>query len=209
MTRRERIPLKERPVDIAILVFFWVNITFITYIVDVEQLVIADPYNFEYPLWPPPPFVDLVHWWGENYDPVLMARPAWWRATIWIDSLFFGPFYVVAIYAFTKGKDWIRVPSFIYASVMLTNVTIILFEEFAGSYPTPRPGIVFLANLAWLTFPMIIIARMWLAGTHPFTREVDRDEGEASSSGGKSSTSGESAPGDAEPSSTDAEATSS
>jgi len=57
------------------------------------------------------------------FDPVLLARPAWWKATIWIDAVLFGPFYALAIYAYARGKDWIRLPSVIWASVMLTNVT--------------------------------------------------------------------------------------
>ncbi len=166
------IPLRERPGDIAILVFFFINILFITYIVDVEQLVIADPANFKYPFWPLPCMVDLVHWYGNNFDPVLIARPAWWRMTIWIDSLFFGPFYAVAIYAYIKGKSWIRIPSIIYASVMITNVTIILGEEFMGSHPTPSPLFVFMLNLPWLSFPLFIIYRMW-RDERPFLRKVD------------------------------------
>ena len=44
-----------------------------------EQLVIADPYDFEYPSWPPRFMVDAVHWWGRTFDPLLMARPTWWK----------------------------------------------------------------------------------------------------------------------------------
>ncbi len=99
---RQIIPLSKRPGDIAILAFFLVNILFITYIVDLEQLVIADPAHFTYPIWPPPAAVDIIHWWGRTFDPVLLARPAWWKVTIWIDALFFGPFYIVAIYAYIK-----------------------------------------------------------------------------------------------------------
>lgn len=101
----KQIPLKKRPVDIALVIFFIINFIFITYMIDIEQLVIADASSFQYPVWPPRWLVDLVHWYGKNFDPVLMARPAWWRATIWIDSLFFGPFYLVAIYAFIKRKE--------------------------------------------------------------------------------------------------------
>jgi hypothetical protein len=46
---RQIIPLSKRPGDIAILAFFLVNILFITYIVDLEQLVIADPEPFTMP----------------------------------------------------------------------------------------------------------------------------------------------------------------
>jgi hypothetical protein len=152
-------------------VFFFVNILFITYIVDLEQLVIPDTANFTYPLWPPRAAVDLIHWWGETFDPVLMARPAWWKTTIWIDSLFFGPFYIVAIYAYIKGKEWIRIPSIIYGSTLVTIVLIILSEERYGVHATPQFPIVLLFNLPWLLFPIYVIIRMWRA-PHPFTREA-------------------------------------
>lgn len=166
---REPIPLKERPKDIAILSFFWLNILFITYLVDLEQLVIPDTSNFSYPIWPPRPVVDMAHWFGNTYDHLLMARPVWWRMTIWIDALFFGPFYVVAIYAYTKGRDWIRIPSVVYASVILTNVTIIMGEEFFGPHASPERAMVVFANGAWIAFPIFILVRMWSA-EHPFTR---------------------------------------
>ena len=160
-------PISKRPFDIAIVIFFIINLLFITYIVDLEQLVIADPDHFDYPTWPPSKFVDLVHWYGRNFDPVLMARPAWWRATIWIDSLLFGPFYVFAIYAYVKGRNWIRFGSIIWASVMLTNVTIILFEEVNGEHASPQLMRVFLSNAAWVIFPLIVLYRMWRS-VHPF-----------------------------------------
>ena len=68
---------------------------------------------------------------------------------IWIDSLFFGPFYAVALYAYAKGRDFIRLPSIIWASVMMTNVTIILAEELWGMLgredrpQMPWPGVSF------------------------------------------------------------------
>jgi hypothetical protein len=90
---RETIPLSERKIDVVFIAFWILNLTLITYIVDLEQIVIDDPADFEYPIWPPGPLVDMVHWWGTTFDPVQYARPPWWRATIWIDALLFGPFY--------------------------------------------------------------------------------------------------------------------
>ena len=107
------IPLSKRKIDWIPLGFFIINISFITYIVDIEQIIISNPFNFEYPIWPPKIFVDLVHWWGKNFDPVLMERPIWWKVTIWWDSLLFGPYYAFAIYAFIRGREWIRIPSII------------------------------------------------------------------------------------------------
>jgi len=166
---RSAIPLSQRPADIALVVFFAFNVLCITYMQGFEQLVIADPNDFAYPVWPPRPVVDLVHWWGRNFDPLLMARPTWWKAIIAIDVVCFGPFYVCAVYAFTKGKEWIRIPAVMWASVMLTMVIVISAEELAGSHATARPGIVLLANGPWAAFPLLVLYR--LAGRpHPFTR---------------------------------------
>lgn len=165
---RAVIPLSKRPFDIACVVFFFINLTFITYIVDLEQLVIADARNFQYPIWPPRPLVDLVHNYGNTFDPLQIARPVWWKATIWIDAVLFGPFYAFALYAWVKGKDWIRLPAIIWSSVMMTNVTIIMSEEIWGPHASPRIVIVTLLNAPWFLFPVGVIARMWKT-EHPFT----------------------------------------
>jgi len=169
---RKVIPLKQRPLDIVILVFFWINLLLITYMIDIEQVVISDVNQFDYPLWPPAFMVDLIHWWGNTFDPTLMAREPWYRATIWIDQIFFGPYYIFAIYAFTKGKEWIRIPSIVYASMLMTNVIIILWEEALGQNATDHFAMVFMANASWIIFPLIIIYR-FRNNPHPFTREID------------------------------------
>lgn len=170
---RETVPLRERRGDWLFLGFFLLNATFITYVVDLEQLVIADPARFDPPLWPPAPLVDLVHWWGNTFDPLLIARPAFWRMTIWIDVLFFGPYYLAALYAFVRGRDWIRVPALVWSGTMLANVLIILMEERFGEHATPHFGVVLLANASWLLMPLATIWRM--RRDHPFTRPVAAD----------------------------------
>ncbi len=164
----EPIPLSQRPGDIALVAFFSINVLGITYMQGLEQLVIADPNHFEYPVWPPRFMVDAVHWWGRNYDPLLMARPTWWRVIIAIDVTFFGPFYICAVYAFTKGGEWIRIPSILWAAVMLTMVAVILGEEMFGEHATPELAIVLFANALWGLFPIFVLYRM-ISRPHPFT----------------------------------------
>ena len=48
--------------------------------------------------------------------------------------MIFGPFYAVAIYAYARGREWIRLPSVLWAGMMLANVTIILFDELLGAH---------------------------------------------------------------------------
>jgi hypothetical protein len=156
----EATPLAHRPVDIVFIAFWAVNLGFITYMIDIEQLVIPDPAHFAYPIWPPRFAVDAIHWWARSFDPVVWAREPWYRATIWLDALLFGPFYLSALVAFWRGRSWIRIPCFVWAGMMLAVVSIILFEELWGKTPTATPLIVLGANLPWLLFPLAVVARM-------------------------------------------------
>jgi hypothetical protein len=153
--------LLRRPLDLALVVFFLVNVFVITYQVDLEQLVIADPANFTYPLWPPRFSVDAVHWWGQNFDPVLLRRPVWWKVTIWMDVLLYGPFYVVAVYALLRDRPWIRTPMVLWSGLMLMGVAVIMGEEMFGPYRTPAPLIIWLANAPWIVFPLLALWRAW------------------------------------------------
>ena len=153
-------PLSRRPYDIVFIAFWAINLGFVTYMIDVEQLVIPDPAHFTYPIWPPRLAVDAIHWWARSFDPVVWARAPWYRATIWMDSLLFGPYYLAAIVAFWTGRNWIRIPSFVWAGMMIAIVAIILFEELWGMTPTASPGLVVLVNLPWVLFPLAVIRRM-------------------------------------------------
>jgi hypothetical protein len=166
------IRLRNRRTDLIFIAFFVVNLGFITYFFDIEQITVPNAIHMSaYPAWPPGPIVDLVHWYGRQWDPLLMARPAFFRMTIWIDVVVFGPFYAFAIYAFVRGREWIRVPALVWSGVMMANVGIILFEERFGQFATPHFGMVLAANLAWFLLPVAVIAR--LVRDHPFTRAVD------------------------------------
>jgi hypothetical protein len=166
-------PLRRRPLDWLFVGFFLTNLGFITYIVDLEQVVIADPSHFSHPIWPPAPLVDLIHWYGRHYDPLLMARPPFWRMTIWIDVLLFGPFYLAALIAFIKGHNWIKTPAHVWAGMMMANVLILLMEERSGQWATPHWWLVLALNLPWLLMPLAVIAR--LRGPDPFGPPKGRD----------------------------------
>ena len=63
---RQVIPLGRRPLDVALVLFFLVNLTFTTYVVSLEQVVISDPFHFTPPAWPPVSLLALVHWWERS-----------------------------------------------------------------------------------------------------------------------------------------------
>ncbi len=165
---RRPIPLSRRPLDVALLAFFAVNLFFISYVVSLEQIVIADPAHFTQPVWPPAAALRLIHWYERTWDPLLLARPAWYRATIWLDVCVFGPFYAAALFAYARGRDWIRTPSILWAAMMFTNVFIILFDEVKGVHAAPNPWATIGSNAAWLLVPFLVLWRV-TRSHHPFT----------------------------------------
>jgi hypothetical protein len=160
------IPFRQRRLDWLFVGFFIINLFFITYVVDLEQLVIDNPFQYQQPAWPPPVMLKVIHSYGTTFDPLLMARPVWWKQTIWLDVVFYGPFYAFAIYAFLRGREWIRIPALFYSGMMFADVFIILGEEIAGPHATPHLGIIMALNLPWLLIPLILTARLW--HEHPF-----------------------------------------
>ena len=173
---RRPISLKRRPLDIGLLIFFVFNLLFVTYVVSLEQIVIDTPFAYAPPAWPPQFMLTVIHWWEKTFDPLLWARPAWYRATVWLDVLAFGPYYAVAVYAFLRGRDWIRIPSIIWASIMSANVFIILFDELRGTHASPHPVAVVLVRAAWLLAPLLVGWRV-LRKQYPFTEEIASPSG--------------------------------
>ena len=49
-----------------------------------------------------------------------------------LSAFLFGPFYVVLVYSFIKGKNWIRPFALVYAGMIIESMIVILFAEFVG-----------------------------------------------------------------------------
>ena len=89
-----------------------------------------------------------------------MARPPFWMVTIWVDVLFFGPFYAFGIYAFINKKNWIRDVSIIWSTALIINVLCILSEEIWGIHAANDLPFVLAVNMPWLFFPIFNMVRM-------------------------------------------------
>ena len=119
------------------------------------------PTSLHTPIWPPQPCVRAVHWWGGYADPLVMARPVWFQVAIWLEVFVQAPFYVLAIYAFARQRNWIRIPAIVYATVLLTIMPIVLGEQYYGEHATPKPLLVTAVYSAYVVMPLLIIARVW------------------------------------------------
>ncbi|OQR95103.1 hypothetical protein ACHHYP_00389 [Achlya hypogyna] len=119
--------------------------------------------------WPPPFLVRALHQWGDDFDPLLNARPLWFKVCFGLEMTLQVPYYIVAIYAFTKGCEWIRLPTVIYASMSLTTMisfsransshAIVLVEQFYGEFATPAPLVILASYLPFAFAPAAFLYR--------------------------------------------------
>jgi hypothetical protein len=154
--------------DLLPLVFFAANVFYTIPFIDLEQVLLADPSERATAVWPPEGAIDRVHGYGERYDPLVMARPLWYRATLAWQVVLFWPFYAAALWAFARGRDWIRRPGLVWAGSQVTIVMLPTVHQLIGPLATEHPEVVLTLYLPWIVVPIVVLARLWRS-EHPFT----------------------------------------
>lgn len=120
------IPLRERRLDLFFIVVF-AAFAFTSFFADRVNALAA-------------PAADSGWFWARavydlyavGNDPLLIANPVWLRTMCALSAFVFGPFYLVLVYAFIRGRNWVRPFAFIYAGMIVESLIVILAVEFAG-----------------------------------------------------------------------------
>ena len=104
-------------------------------------------------------------------DDLFAMQPGFMRVRTALSAFVYGPFYLVLVYAFVRGANWIRLPGLLYVGSMVLGVAEHLIWEFALGNP-PRELATFLAfTLPYGVVPLLLAARLW--NPHPFGERVD------------------------------------
>lgn len=112
------------------------------------------------------------YWYAATADPLFMNPPVWMRFVTGLSAFVYGPFYLLLVYCLLKGKNWIQLPSVIYATMIISITGIIVFGvEFFGEpqYRTPNALKFLFFNLPYVILPMLLLIRM--RKPLPFTRK--------------------------------------
>jgi hypothetical protein len=173
------IPLRERPRDWFFIVMFAIFAS-TSFLIDTANLVgRPNPHSGN-------PMARLVYAQVGGFDPVLIANPRFVQVTVgFVSALLFGVFYFVLIYAFVRGREWIRLPVIFYAGMIVMGTGLYLAVGALGDAPlfalTCGPGSGFdykspnvlkssAVNVPYPLVALLLVARMWRA--HPFTRRA-------------------------------------
>jgi EXPERA (EXPanded EBP superfamily) len=101
-------------------------------------------------------------WYAEvSADHFFSAEHQYVRVNTGISGLIYGPFYLVLVYAFVKGKNWIRTPAFIYVGAMLHGLTEYCVWEYWIGPPPGEPLIFWAFTAPYGLIPLLLAVRMW------------------------------------------------
>jgi hypothetical protein len=110
------------------------------------------------------------YWYAAGTDPYFLSHPIHLRIQTFLSGFVFGPFYLLLVYAFVAGKDWIRLPAFFYTAAMLYGMVVFLGSEFLGGLPPTNLPKFLGFNLPYLIVPLALVYR--LRREHPFSQAM-------------------------------------
>ena len=85
-------------------------------------------------------FANSNYWYAHDDDPLFMHPPTWMRIVTGLSAFVYMPFYIVLVAALARGRNWIQLPSVIYATTiaMITGVVVFGVEFFGSRSSRPR-----------------------------------------------------------------------
>jgi len=132
------------------------------------------------------PMARFIYDFATGIDPVLIANPRFVQLTVgFVSALLYGVFYLVLIYAFVRGREWIRLPAIFYAGMIVMSGGLYLAVGVLGDaplfalacgpdsgfdYKSPNALQSFAVNGPYPLVALLLVARMWRE--HPFTRRA-------------------------------------
>ena len=125
-------------------------------------------------LWPPAFLWPLYFWWCEHADPILQLNPLWIKYLSLLSPIVFCPFYLVSIYAIYTRRDWIRIPSVMYASILFVDLSAFFVEAVWGAVPSPNMWIFTAGYGYYQLFPLLLLYRFW--ADDPFCKQQQRKQ---------------------------------
>lgn len=157
------IPLRKRPFDaflvFAFCVFAVSSLVYEQFIVfGVDRSTTTDIFGRSW------------YWYARSFDPVFLDPPHWLRIMCAIDAYVFGACYLVFIFAFVKGRNWVRIPALLYGSAIVYSTVVYFAWEFLDEENRSRANLfaVFIVNIPYTVVPLLLMYRV--RHTEPFTR---------------------------------------
>jgi hypothetical protein len=94
-------------------------------------------------------------------DRLFASEPGFLRTRTAVSGFVYGPFYLLLVFAFLRGADWIRLPALVYVGAMVAGVIEHLAWEYTLGLDPERPAVFLAFTLPYLFVPLALGVRMW------------------------------------------------
>ena len=101
----------------------------------------------------------LWHFYASEFDPIFLDLPLWLRIVCSLDTLLFGPFYAISVYAFATNQQaaaWYRACALPCSGALLYSTIVYFAYELLAEGHRARLGWVFVINLPWTLAPLLL-----------------------------------------------------
>lgn len=156
------IPLRRRPLDLALVLFFSLSVLY--------GFLFSLPEGLGVPVSPDSPWPPLraLHDWAVAQEPAHLDPPPNLVAACLFDGLFQAPALLFVMIGLARLRPWLRPLGLFYAGAAVTNMFFYFTQTFLGPHPPPNTLTYLVFNLPWLIAPALLALRV-LAG-----RDLDR-----------------------------------
>ena len=101
--------------------------------------------------------------YAKTFDPIFLNLPLWLRIVCSLDTILFGPFYAVSVYAFwtkQQGARWYELIALPMAGALLYSTVVYFAYEVIAESGRASLVWVFVINLPWTLAPVLLVARL-------------------------------------------------
>jgi hypothetical protein len=106
------------------------------------------------------PFARAIHWYGQRYDPLVVANPLWLRIMSALSAFVYGPLYLWLAYARLRHGRWPRLAATAWAWTLLYSMVVHLAVELLGDL-NPPDLVVFAGVYApYVIAPALLLRRL-------------------------------------------------
>jgi hypothetical protein len=149
------LPLRRRPFDAFLVAWFGVfalsSLVYEQYIVfGIDLSATTDIFGRSW------------YWYARSFDPVFLDPPLWLRIMCTIDAYVFGACYPIFIYAFVRGRNWVRVPALLYGAAIVYSTAVYFGWEFLDETNRANANLlaVFVVNIPYTVVPLLLLWRV-------------------------------------------------
>ncbi|GAB4814052.1 hypothetical protein N2152v2_001098 [Parachlorella kessleri] len=99
--------------------------------------------------------------------------PLWFKSLVYTEIFLQLPFFFIAVYAYLKRRNWIRIPAIAYGSFVSATMVPILTELANHKAPFYNPAVVVAFYAPYLIMPLLMAVTMAVT-PHPFPQQPGR-----------------------------------